>query len=600
MSAHGIFHVSLAAKCRLLFGLAVVLIIGAALFVPWHTLETMVRDRNVQQARFAGQLAYAWMDPSSNDWSRQQELLDQWWEDNRSALRLPEKAPRLIALPAGGVPTPFTLEALERWQEPVRWTAGTVGILLGNADPLVALRFAPLLWRILPEGFRDRGRAATVLLGQQFVSALLPDIQVLDEVQAEAVAYFQKDATRNEFHAPDQRLDDGPTVHRYILAVRRPEAGVNRRPLAGIIDMALPAPKTDEDILFTRIIVALAGSLAGFLAILVFYLITQKLILAPVRNLKTLAEQIAGGDLSARSHINTGDEFEELSTAFNDMLGQLERARVELEKINRSLDIRLGELAETNVALYESNRVKSEFLANVSHELRTPLTSIIGFADLLRDSTDSDGSIDKGRFARYVDNILTSGRMLLDIINDLLDLAKIEAGKVELHRSTFSPREVCETLADFMRPIIEKKGQSLNLALDENLPMMQSDAGKLRQILYNLLSNANKYTPEGGLLSLEAHYLVDSGHVRLAVTDNGPGIAIEDQERIFEKFRQLDSSVTREHSGTGLGLAISRELCIMLGGNIRVESEPDQGARFIIELPTEAPVSVSRPLPALT
>ena len=164
------------------------------------------------------------------------------------------------------------------------------------------------------------------------------------------------------------------------------------------------------------------------------------------------------------------------------------------------------------------------------------------------------------------------------------------------HRSTFSLRDVCEGLADFVRPSIEKKSQVMNMRLDEDLPLMNSDAGKLRQILFNLMSNAIKYTPDGGTVSLEARTLDDGQRIRLVVADTGPGIAPADQEGIFEKFRQLDASVTRVHSGTGLGLAISKELCTMLGGTIRVESELGQGARFIVELPVECPEMAERGL----
>jgi signal transduction histidine kinase len=389
-------------------------------------------------------------------------------------------------------------------------------------------------------------------------------------------------------------------VYRCVLAVRGVEAAPARRPLVGIIDAQIPAPGVADALFWTRVILVLAGMLAGFLAILVFYLISQRLILAPVRELTALVGQIGGGDFSARATITTGDEFEELSDAFNDMLSRLERARVELETINRSLDAKLGELAETNLALFESNRIKSEFLANVSHELRTPLTSIIGFADLLRDGAQDHKPMDDVRVARYVDNILTSGRMLLDLINDLLDLAKIEAGRIELHRAPFSLRDVCEALSDFMRPTIENKGLNMMMTLDESLPTMNSDSGKIRQVLYNLLANAIKYTPQGGSVSLKAEGIDAGQRVRLIVSDDGPGIAPEDQERIFEKFRQLDASVTREHSGTGLGLAISRELCTMLGGGIRVESELGKGSQFIVELPAECPEKVYRPVPLMT
>jgi signal transduction histidine kinase len=396
------------------------------------------------------------------------------------------------------------------------------------------------------------------------------------------------------------REQGGPRVYRVVMAVRNVERQPGRSPLVGLIDVRLPAPQSDEMLLLTRLILVLAGMLAGFLAILVFYLISQKLILAPVRELKELAEEIAAGDLSARAALETGDEFEELSDSFNNMLTQLEGSRLELETINRSLDARLGELAETNVALYEANKIKSEFLANVSHELRTPLTSIIGFADLLRDFLQSKEEPEYGRLARYANNIITSGRQLLDMINDLLELTRMEAGKVTLHRTRFSVLDVCEALFDFMRPIVDKKQLTLTSEVTDDLPHLHSDAGKLRQILYNLLSNAVKYTPEGGRVELTARSLEDGQKVELTVRDTGPGIAPEDHERIFEKFRQLDASVTREQGGTGLGLAITKELCQMLGGEIHLESQPGRGAKFIVLLPVESPTTAQRNLTPLT
>lgn len=591
MSTHGFFHISLAAKCRLLFGLAVALIIGAALFIPWQMLEKLVADRNIQRARSAALIARAWIDPSNSDWGLQQELLDQWWRDF-APKDLENASVQLVPLPASGILTPPRQPMLGQLQGPMLWTVEMAGRLLLETQPSQAWRFLPLVQGAIPPGARERIGILSLRMAR-FGNPLL------DRTQRTAAEKMQADKDINELHGPDIQRPGEPTTHRYLLAVRATDSRTRQRVLVGLVDVKLPAPETDQGIRVARLVIGLAGGLAGFLAILVFYLITHKLILAPVRDLKTLAEQVAEGDLTARAHIDTGDEFEELSIAFNDMLGRLERARVELEKINRSLDIRLGELAETNVSLYESNRLKSEFLANVSHELRTPLTSIIGFADLLRDSAQDDHPVDKSRMARYAHNILSSGRMLLDIINDLLDLAKIEAGRVDIHRTTFSIRDVCEALVDFMRPMVDKKAQTLDVELAEDLPLMSSDAGKIRQVLYNLLSNANKYTPEEGVIRLAATRLGDD-RVQLIVEDNGPGIAHEDQERIFEKFSQLDSSVTREHSGTGLGLAISLELCTMLGGGIRLESEPGEGARFVVELPIEIPEKVVRPVSPMT
>jgi signal transduction histidine kinase len=265
------------------------------------------------------------------------------------------------------------------------------------------------------------------------------------------------------------------------------------------------------------------------------------------------------------------------------MLRHLNSAQEEQQRINRSLDVRVGELAETNVALYESNRIKSEFLANVTHELRTPLISIIGFAELLRDAWE-DPKADRKRLARYTGNILTSGRSLLEIINDLLDVAKIEAGEMELHVTEFSPARLGHDLIDFVQPLADKRNLELSALIDDDLPTCHSDSGKIKQILYNLLSNAIKFTPTGGAISLAMENAGD-GAIRLIVSDSGPGIPEEQLETIFEKFRQLDASKTREHEGTGLGLAITRDLVTLLGGKVHVESVEGVGASFIVTLP---------------
>ncbi|MGH2668756.1 MAG: sensor histidine kinase, partial [bacterium] len=259
------------------------------------------------------------------------------------------------------------------------------------------------------------------------------------------------------------------------------------------------------------------------------------------------------------------------------------------------LDQKLGEMAQTNVTLYEANRVKSEFLANVSHELRTPLTSIIGFAELLREGPGADGN---ARAAHYTENILISGRILLQIINDLLDLAKIEAGRVELHVEPVDLKELCAALLEFMRPLASKKNLRVELHAEPNLPLLLSDRGRIRQVLFNLLSNAIKFTPAGGQVGV-ALRPVGEHHVRVAVQDSGPGIDAEHRAVIFEKFRQIDQSATREHSGTGLGLAIAKELTHLLGGEIGVESELGHGATFWVEFPTAAPQPRERPLTSL-
>jgi signal transduction histidine kinase len=342
----------------------------------------------------------------------------------------------------------------------------------------------------------------------------------------------------------------------------------------------------------------LAGASGAVLAILAFYMIAQRLVLMPVTTLRRVAEQVAWGELAVRAHLTTGDEFQELSEAFDNMLSSLNEAHEEQRKINRSLDVKLGELAEMNVALYESNRLKSEFLANVSHELRTPLVSIIGFAELLRDASEQQEA-DQKRLGRYSENILSSGRSLLELINDLLDVAKIEAGRFELHVSEFSITELCNDLIDFVRPLADKRQQTLEARLAGDLPRFRSDSGRIKQILFNLLSNAVKFTPTGGRIRLAADR-DGAERVRLTVSDTGPGIPPDQRDAIFEKFRQLDSSTTREHTGTGLGLAITKDLVALLGGYIELDSTGGGGATFIVTLPTHSERASPRPPIRLT
>src|SRR5438874_3063016 len=213
--------------------------------------------------------------------------------------------------------------------------------------------------------------------------------------------------------------------------------------------------------------------------------------------------------------------------------------------INKSLDTKIGELAESNVALYESNRLKSEFLANVSHELRTPLNSILGFAELLRDINAGEG-----RQTRYIQNILSSGKNLLELINDLLDLAKIEAGRMEVRSEPLSLTDLFEGLVGILKPLLQTKDLTIETQVAADVPIIQTDPAKLQQVLYNFLSNAIKFSPHGEKIVLSAERELPDG-VRVSVTDRGPGIEPDKHSVIFEKFRQLDASVTRTHSGTG-------------------------------------------------
>jgi signal transduction histidine kinase len=296
--------------------------------------------------------------------------------------------------------------------------------------------------------------------------------------------------------------------------------------------------------------------------------------------LKEVSDAISAGELNVRSEIQTGDEFEDLSHAFNRMLRHLVSMQDQWRKVNADLDRKVDELAQTNMALFESNKLKGDFLATMSHELRTPLNSILGFSDVL---TQSDALSDKQR--RWVANITSSGQRLLALINDILDLAKMEAGKMQLHLENFNLHEVCEGLLNMARPLAENKNIDLKSQLEPDIPMLRQDVNKLQQILQNLLSNAIKFTPEGGRVAIKAE--ADTKYVTIAVSDTGVGIAPEEQDLVFQKFRQSGNPLTREHEGTGLGLSIVRELCKLLNGEVTLQSELGRGSTFTVRLPLQ-------------
>ncbi len=328
-----------------------------------------------------------------------------------------------------------------------------------------------------------------------------------------------------------------------------------------------------------------AAIVIGFVSMFSLWAVVRYIIVKPVTHLRDVANAVREGDVEQRAEIRTGDEFEELGAAFNRMLRQLLSQQSELRHVNDELDNRLDELAQANMRLYEMNRLKSDFLATVSHELRTPLNSILGFSDVL-------SGIDKldDKQLRYVGNIQRSGRMLLEMINDILDLAKVESGKMEVRLSEFKINALVAAQCDMARPLVEKKNIDLDCEASASLPPLRQDQAKVQQILNNLLSNAIKFTPEGGRIVVSAQR--DAlGDLRLKIADTGIGISPDDQQLIFEKFRQASraapdgDAMTREYSGTGLGLSIVRELCRLLGGDVSVESELGNGSTFTVRLP---------------
>jgi signal transduction histidine kinase len=355
----------------------------------------------------------------------------------------------------------------------------------------------------------------------------------------------------------------------------------SRNEAVGAVIIQHPAREIRRIVLINRVWIIAAGLIAGVGAVVAFYMITQRVILSPIRQLRAIANNVAEGNLDIRSAIRTGDEYEKLASAFNHMLDRLQAAQEKLRLANKQLDEKIAELSERNIDLFKANKVKGEFLANISHEFRTPLNAILGFAEIMKEKPEVITK-DKGR--RYAENIIAGGNRLLNMINDLLNIAKTEAGKMDLRIDKTSVPHLCKTVVGQFSALTKKKKIKVKLSVNNDIPELITDAGKVQQILYNFLSNAVKFTPERGRIEIRAG-LHDEKTVRIAVSDTGCGIAAPDKEKIFEKFRQADGSITRASAGSGLGLAISKELATMLAGTIGLESEPGKGSTFWLNIP---------------
>jgi signal transduction histidine kinase len=305
----------------------------------------------------------------------------------------------------------------------------------------------------------------------------------------------------------------------------------------------------------------------------------------PIKQMRTASARIGAGAYDERIELGRRDELGGLADELNRMAASLQASvqglEQKVEERTRELQQVLAELSRKGRQLEVASQHKSEFLANMSHELRTPLNAIIGFSQVLRQRLF--GPINEKQ-EEYLDDILSSGNHLLSLINDVLDLSKVEAGQVELEVASFSLREALERGVVMVRETATKHGVRLSLELAPGVHLVEGDERRLRQVIFNLLSNAVKFTPEGGEVVVAT---ASRDHeVLISITDTGPGIPLEDHERIFEEFQQTDVGV-RQRDGTGLGLALSKRLVELHGGRIWVESEPGHGSRFVFTLPAK-------------
>jgi signal transduction histidine kinase/CheY-like chemotaxis protein len=345
-------------------------------------------------------------------------------------------------------------------------------------------------------------------------------------------------------------------------------------------------------------LVLLASLIAAFFVASVF----QRAVAEPIVHLAKIAGSVSRDkDYSVRA-ISTGnrDEPDILIQAFNEMLGQIQEREAALQEAHRELEQRVQErttqLGAANKELEQKNReveratkLKSQFLASMSHELRTPLNAIIGFSDLLAERTAGPLTDKQGRFVGHVRD---GAHHLLQLINDILDLSKIEAGQLELRREDFLIAEALPEVLSTIRPLAMAKNINVDQKATTGLSVY-ADRVRFKQILYNLLSNAVKFTPKGGQIEIDYHQV---GYLAsISVKDTGIGIRPEDQAAVFEEFRQLEAGAAPSHEGTGLGLAITKRLVEQQAGTISLESAVGKGSRFTFTLPagSETPTAVS-------
>jgi signal transduction histidine kinase len=302
----------------------------------------------------------------------------------------------------------------------------------------------------------------------------------------------------------------------------------------------------------------IAVSVAAIALALALGFVLSWSLIGPIQGINARLAAIASGDFSGHVDVVNRDELGALAANVNRMNDELQRLYAELEATSRH---------------------KSEFLANMSHELRTPLNAIIGFSQVLRD--EMFGHVNEKQ-AEYLDDILASGTHLLSLIDDVLDLSKVEAGQIRLEVQPFSVREVLERGVVMVRERATDGGVQVELDTGPGVDIVDGDERRIHQVILNLLSNAVKFTPDGGEVDVSAMRV--NGEVRIAVADTGPGIAPEDHERVFEEFQQSETGL--EHrEGTGLGLALSKRLVELHGGRIWIESELGEGSTFVFTLP---------------
>jgi signal transduction histidine kinase/FixJ family two-component response regulator len=337
----------------------------------------------------------------------------------------------------------------------------------------------------------------------------------------------------------------------------------------------------------------------------------QRMISRPILQLEDTIRMVSANKNYEIRAVNTyGDEIGRVMDGFNNMLAEIQQRDTALLNANDQLHARTEELErevaqrqqaqeellKAKHAAEDASRAKSAFLANMSHELRTPLNAIIGYSEMLEEETRESGNREA---IQDLQKIQAAGKHLLSLINDVLDLSKIEAGKMTLHLESFDVPPMIRQIVSTLEPAAAKNGNVINVRIDENVGSMRADVTKVRQILFNLVSNACKFTDSGTVsINVEPITAEEQEWIRFEVRDTGIGITPTQQRQLFQEFAQADTSISRKYGGTGLGLAISHRFVQMMNGYIQVESEPGKGSTFTVLLPIEVRAETPESAPA--
>ena len=667
------FESSLELKCLFFFGVALLVVITVSFWMYWNVTEalimtqteTMARSRakehlvfehvrNVSETELSGSMSSTVVTPTSTtpfgmpigssnlslDFRRAiTELLGEDSNQPTRVIRRPESFNSQVQ-PRNMPQDDFEKQLLEKYRKSPDVIVANEGSALIQPSDLERLADGGLLEQtpaLIPTTTPNQPATSTSQPSGRSSGKMVTPLEAQSDADDEAANkkitqhFVTKMDANGHYHYYEPRwVEAGDCLNCHRSRSPDMEPG----DLIGIVEVTIidPPSKAVTTDYWVRLLVA--SILTATLAMLAFYIIIRWIIIKPLRHLRKVSDAISHGDITQRADLHTGDEFESLAMAFNRTIRHILNSQEKLRGINVELDQRVDQLARLNVQLYESNRVKSDFMATMSHELRTPLNSIIGFSEVL----SSIDSLDEKQ-KRYVDNISKSGKTLLSMINDILDMAKIEADRIIVQPGIFNITAIVGAQCDMAKPLADRKNIDIECDMPNQLPSIQQDASRVQQILNNLLSNAIKFTPEGGRIKVQVRRMMpgtspqknlpsenesivprgktgrhslrrvdplddlaaakneaESQTIRepmleLKVIDTGVGISEEDQLVIFEKFRQGKSSMAegdamkREYSGSGLGLSIVKELCRLLDGSVLVESQLGLGSTFTVTLP---------------